>query len=914
MSDWKTYVRERLPLTGLRPEHEQDVVDDLAGQLDEAYRDAIARGLNDQDATAEAKAHIADWASLARQVTASPRLTSPLLTRIEDRTRDAALDGQRRAGMLAPLLHYLRSATRLRGHRGYFAFATATLAVAVGVNLIVFTVVNALWLRPLPFADADRLVAVLNQPFVRLTAPALKSFEALAGQAMTSDQLEGLRPRIRVDGVPRELETLGVTHQYFGLFGLTVRGRDFTQEDDRIGAEPVAIISDRFWASAFGRRPDVVGTMVSASPFAVRIIGVAPPGFEGAQRGERADLWIPHKLVPRASSFTEPAGDDNTSLPLAVFARLHPGQTVAAATQEFRKGILGGAEVDELRGPAVVPLKDVFGTPESRTIVIREGNALGVVAGLALLVLLGGCATLAALVLVHYERRRREQAVKIALGASRRRLAGELSLELALLALAGTVGAILLAFWGLRALPSLSLPGGVNLGRLDLSIDWRVVFAAIGATALTLVLAAWLPVSRFTRAALAGELVAGPAATASASSQRIRQTLLALHVTATIVVLVAAGLFVRAVIHGFGSAPGFDSARTAFATIQLRLTIPTSVSYDEHRRVMAEQTDRLSEALRALPGIESIAMGQAPISPEAASSMLTPIAIETNGQRQELFLGRMAGDANLLSALGVPLLSGRALTAADATVKPTPAVITASLARLLWPDAEPLGQTMSGGVGRGAVRYQVVGVARDFVFGSLSRPAAGVAVTVRAGGFGIGPQYVIQAKNPAALVEAINTATRGVVPDATLIKVLTGREVVTRDLEQQRLGAWFFSGFGLTALLLGVGGVFGLVAYLAESRRREFAVRLALGATSRNLVRHGLVAALVPVAAGVVAGLAIAAMVARLFTSLLTGLSTVDPITYVAVATTMMVCAALAGLGAAWRLRRMMPTDALRAD
>jgi ABC-type antimicrobial peptide transport system permease subunit len=208
----------------------------------------------------------------------------------------------------------------------------------------------------------------------------------------------------------------------------------------------------------------------------------------------------------------------------------------------------------------------------------------------------------------------------------------------------------------------------------------------------------------------------------------------------------------------------------------------------------------------------------------------------------------------------------------------------------------------------------VVGIAGDFVFGSLSQPAAGVVISVRQGGFGIEPQYVIRAVTSSTMVEPIEQTIREMLPNATLVKVRTGRDIVRDDLGQQRLGAWFFSGFGLTALLLGVGGVFGLVAYMAESRQREFAVRLALGATAHDLVRHGLTEALVPVAIGVVAGLVCAGLMARLFTSLLTGLSALDPITYVTVALTMMACAALAGLGAAWRLRRMTPTDALRTD
>jgi predicted permease len=502
------------------------------------------------------------------------------------------------------------------------------------------------------------------------------------------------------------------------------------------------------------------------------------------------------------------------------------------------------------------------------------------------------------------------------LGASRRRLAGELSLELGMLAVSGTIGALLVAIWGLGAMPSLSLPGGVDLRRLDLSIDWRVLSVAVAATVLTLVAAAWLPIGRVTRARLAGELIAGPAATASASSHHIRQALLALHVSATIVVLVAAGLFVRAVIHGFGNAPGFDADRTAFVTVRLN---PRLMSFDPESasawiEATAQRTTRLAEGLRALPGVSDVAFGWPPIGLEPARFLREPRAVDTMGEHHELLVGTMNGSPELLLTLGVQILAGRGLTAADAATNPTPAVVTSALTRTLWPASDPLGQILSVGSGRGGGPHQVVGVARDFVYGSLSRPAAGVVVTARQGGFGSEPRFAVRAAHPDSLAAPIREIVAATESDASWLKVETGRDIVTRDLGRQRLGAWFFSGFGLTALLLGVGGVFGLVAYMAESRRREFGVRLALGATSRDLVRHGLAAALVPVACGTAAGLVFAALVARVFTSLLTGLSALDPLTYAAVAVITRACAALAGLGAASRLRRMAPVDALRTD
>ena len=472
-----------------------------------------------------------------------------------------------------------------------------------------------------------------------------------------------------------------------------------------------------------------------------------------------------------------------------------------------------------------------------------------------------------------------------------------------------------MAVLGLRALPALSLSGGVDLARLDLSIDWRVLGAAIATTLLTLTVAAWLPVRRFTRAGLAGELLAGSAATPSSSSQRVRQALLSLHVTATIVVLVAAGLFVRAVNYGFGIGAGFDIDRLAFATVMLNATVTPGVDVtpEEWQRVTIERTSRLSNAIRAVPGVEAVSLGGPPISSTAASFLSDATSVTTSDEQHEVLLGRMRAGADWLSTMDVPLLSGRGLTAADVTTRPNPAIVTASLARKLWPARDPLGETFSGGRDRRGGLYQVVGVSGDFIYGSFSRPATGTVV-IAEDFEGNLPQFVVRTKSPAALAQSLQKIVAALEPKTLWLQIETGREIVTKDLGRQQLGAWFFSGFGLTALLLGVGGVFGLVAYLAESRRREFGVRVALGATPGDVVWRGARAALVPVGAGVVLGLVVAAIVARLFTSLLTGLSALDPLTFVSVGLVMLGCAALASFGAAWRLRGVAPMDALRAE
>jgi putative ABC transport system permease protein len=791
----------------------------------------------------------------------------------------------------------------LRSHPGYLAMAIFVLAVAVGVNLLVFTIVNALWIRPMPFPDPERVVTVTERTWTRLEAPQLRIFAGgIAGQLDATGWNAGLRPKIDIGG--RFPETLGVTSGYFNVLQLPIRGRDFSPGDELEGAEPVAIISDRLWSVAFARRDDVIGAVVPTQPVSLRVIGVAPPDFSGARRGEQVDVWIPTAVVRRLAP-----PDWKGPLSLMVLGRLGPDQNVAMADQRFwelldprDREFLEALEIRMARRPRVVSVADVFGTPDTRTFMINERDGALVVSGLALLVLLGGCATIAALVLVHYERRRAELAVKMSLGAGRGRLIREMLRDLSLVGIAGTAGGLLVAALGTRAIPAMSLPGGVDIGRLDLSIDWRVCAVAGAATLGTLFLAAIFPLARATRPRLASELV-GNASSTTLASQRARQALLALQVCATIIVLVSAGLFVRAVVHGFGGGPGFDVDRTVFVSIQERAPWNTGSGYRPEANV--QRIERLRQALREIPGVEEVADGLPPIG---SGDRFVIKKLKAQDRELDVSAAQLRGSPEMLSVLGVPIVRGRSLTAADPRAAPHAAVITESLARRLWPDGDPLGQPLRAPVSRYGP-FTVVGIARDFAFGSLTDPGEGAVITAQPNLNGVTSSFIVRTEQPVPVAAAISRTI-----EAQVVTVATGRETVARDIGRQRLGAWFFAGFGLAALVLGVGGAFGLVAYLAESQRKEFGVRVALGASMGHIVRRSLAAALLPVAAGVACGLFAAALVSRLFTSLLTGISPLDGPTYVAVAVTTLGCTAIAALAASWRLRRTNPADALRAS
>lgn len=797
-------------------------------------------------------------------------------------------------------------------HFGFGLGVSALLAFTVGLNVVVFAFVNALWLRPPPVKEPERVVAVLGVSYRAGLPPNFAAFERVAHQVATHS---GLEPNLEFVDVPRSLEVMGVTSGYFELFGLEIRGRDFIEDDDRPGAEPVAIISDRLWSQVFGRRAGIIGTIVPARPISVRIIGVAPRGFEGAQRGERTDVWVPRFLlpgvlrvppqaptlssVPGASVTTggnSGSGPDLPTLPLVPWARLAPGDTVADADRRVKE-IVSRA--------SVAPLSEVFGTPTRRTVLIREGNTAGVVAGLAMLVLLGGCAALASLILVHYERRRNEFGIRSALGASPARLVRLLGRELVGIGLAGTIGALLIANLTRLALPflDLSLPAGIDLARLDLSFDWRVLVAGLGMTTITVVLAASLPIARVTQRRVAGELLSAHATTASITSQRIRQGLLAVLVGATVVVLVAAALFIRSVDHAFGDTAGFDVERTVFVAVPVTPPV-TFRSYE----FQAARSRMVRDALRGIPGVDSVALGMSPISDSAVSQLRQTMAVRTGGATHELRTSLLGGSPDLLSTLGIPIVLGRGLTPSDLNAQPVPTVVTESMARKLWPEKGPLGQRIGDG------RYIVVGVARDFAFGSLAHPAEGVLVVPRDDQSAVARFAIRSVRSDPSLPEEIRRMLRKLLPDTAAATVVTGREVVARDIGRQRLAVWFFSGFGLVALVVGVGSVFGLVAYLADSRRREFAIRLALGATPRELIWYGIATALIPVAAGVVSGLAVAAVVARVFGALLVGVSPVDGLTYGAVATAVLGAGSGAALLAAWRLRGLRPAETLRTS
>lgn len=808
----------------------------------------------------------------------------------------------------------------LARQRRFLVVSTITLGLGVGANLLVFTIVNALWLRPRPIASPHRVVMIVGNTggasgttedfffsdrFLREHILPLQVFEDIAAQVATSGANAEFLPRIWMDGVAGPIESLAVTPRYFSVLGLPIMGRDFLPSDDQPGAAPVAIISDRLWRTTFRGRPEVLGATIQASPVPLLIIGVAPPGFEGARLGENAEIWIPRHLVSRVA-----AQDTRRDPPLLAIARLKTGFGLL----EAQRGVAAIPSPAFLRYE-VIPIESVFGSPTSRTLALRPDVLVFVASGTALLVLCGACATQISLLLVYYERRRREFAIRVALGCSIASLMRALVAELLGIAAIGALAALCISRLMLAVLPALSLPGGIDLTRIDLSHDWRVVSFSLVTALAAVVVAAIVPVRRCMRAGVVAELHHATGQITS-SAFGVRKAILVIQVASTVILLVGAGLFVRTVNVAFTTRAGFDQDNVVFLEAQIRPS--SSVSTKDFEARTATNVPRirhLMEALRQLPGVNMVALGGSPIGLDQLASTREPKTVATVNDQRRLLVSVDAVGPEYIETIGGALLRGKLLSERDIVEGgEKPALVTLALANTLWPGASPLERPFVVG----SRRYRVLGVIRDMAFGSFSLDlragvfeAAGVQQSARPMTLKLTLRTTPDA---SATADAVRRTVSDAFPEASRVFVETGRDVLARDLGRQRLGAWFFSGFGVVALLLGIGAVFVIVLDLSEARRREMAIRMALGDSLRHVTGMLVAAGLGPAILGLAVGLVASTLLGRWIESLLVGVGHLDSMTYIVVSALTSIGSVAAALVAASRIGRMTPTEALRQE
>ncbi|MFL5579604.1 MAG: ABC transporter permease [Gemmatimonadaceae bacterium] len=802
--------------------------------------------------------------------------------------------------MTSDLRYALRQLARTPG---FTIVAVLSLALGIGANTTIFSVVNAVLLRPPPFRDPERVVTVHATD---ARGRGFHSFSWLdyADYRDRTRALAGLAAyrtlALQIEGDETGSSPIGelVSGDFFEVVGTPAAlGRTFRAAD---GDAPVVVISDALWRRRFGADPGVPGRALVVNGQPLTVVGVMPPEFTGPTVGIVFDAYVPARLA----ALVRARGDlltDRDAGGFELLGRLAPGATREAARAEL-EAIAAQIQREHPRpgeGRHVNVLKASFLFQQFRTPVAAFGGFLMAIVGI---VLLAACANLANLLLARAAARRREIGVRIALGAGRGRLVRQLLIESLLLALLGAAAALMITLWATDALVGFRapLPAPVHV---DFPIDGRVLAFTLGVAVLTGVAFGLAPALQATRSDVVAAL-RGDAGLPSRS--RLRGALVGTQVALSLVLLVAAGLFLRTLRNAGDADVGFDARRGILADANAGIA-----GYDEARG--RQYFERLLERAGAIPGVRGATLVE--VMPLGLSNSETALWSEAacceREARVRIDFGR-AGPG-FFATLGVPLRRGRDFTAADREGAPRTIVVNETLARRLWGSADAIGRRVRFAGDSGWV--EVVGVARDGKYRSLAedpRPYAWVP---------FGQWYegritllVRTDADPAAVLPTLRQAAAEVDPRVPLTDVTT----IEAHLRIARLPAQIAGAllglFGGLALALAAVGVYGVMAFVVARRRREIGIRMALGARAADVVRLVVRQGMRPVLIGSVVGLLLAALLARLVSGLLYGVSPLDPPTFVGISLLLAGVAMLATWVPARRAARVSPVEALRSE
>lgn len=814
--------------------------------------------------------------------------------RMKERTRDA-----RGTRWLEDAVRDLRYAARgLRRAPGFTAVAVLTLGLGIGATTAMFSLVDGVLLRGLPYPDAQRVMAVWerNDEGASLHASYLnfadwrreaESFEALAAYTPPSP-VTVLGPA----GGARSVVTR-VSQDFFRVGGVApFLGRLPGPDEHAEGGPPVAVASHRFWLEALGGPADLAGVTVSVQGLVHDVVGVMPPGFD---LPAGPDLWL---SLDRAVPWSVRANHV-----VRVVGRLAPGGSAALARQELDRihaGIRAQAPEVETAGVLVRPLQEEFVGSARQPLILLLGAA-----GFLLLV---ACGNVATTFLARGAGRTGEMGLRASLGAGRGRLVRQLVMESTLLAALGAGAALVVArgiVWATRWVDPAAVPrlAGVTL-------DGRVLGFALVTALATVVAFGLAPALRLT----AGDLVAASRSGRAGADRRHRATwrlLMAGEVALAVVLLAGAGLLLRNLAAILDRDLGYDPDGVVTASLHLPAekfqTAAQAVAFLEG----------LAEGVHGTPEVDEVGFGlMLPI--RGTGSLGGPVLLDGGVRTDAVFQYRVA-DAGYFRALGVPLLEGRLFGPGDGADAPHVAVIDAAMARALWPDESAVGQRFDPG-GMDPYRDQdltvvgVVGEVRDWSQGPGDSPTYYVHLPQRpafAGMFGL--NMVVHGGSPAAVADAIRTQVRQRDPDVP-VQTAVLRSRLADSAGDRRFTAFVLGGFALAALLLAVVGIYGVVSYAVARRTREMGVRLALGARPAQVRGAAQADALGTVAVGAAVGLGGAILLSRTLGSLLVGVGSLDPVAYLGGVALLLAAAWVASWIPARRATRVNPVQALRQE
>jgi predicted permease len=954
MPEWKNQVRKRLASLKLSPLREAEIVEELAQHLEDRYKDLQVHGASEEEAAHMALVEFFENEMLTRGLR---RVERPFNSEI------VVLGARRRKNMISDIWQDLRYGMRMLGKsRGFTLVAVLSLALGIGANTAIFSVVDAVLLKTLPVKDPNRLVVFnweAGQPFrsggIRGTfvpwgyTPGKRgssSFRSRIYEAMRAEHLREPNSPLSdlfafasvygLNVVADDLaeSTLGqfVSGNYFDGLGVApLIGRTITEADDNPSAEPVAVISHKYWQERFGADPSVIGKQISVNKNTFTIIGVAPPGFVGAgQIDARPTITVPIAFQPVLESempMVDRPGRPGISW-LQVMGRLKPEATMEQA-RESLNGVFQSLSLELMppprreNEPAQIEPKDypnliarpgAQGMWEIRSVYSTTVYMLMGVVGLILLI---ACANVANLLLARAALRAPEITVRLAVGAGRWRLVQQLLTESLLLAAMGGAVGVLFAIWGKEMLTTMGdslLPAG-----FEYPMSWRVLGFTIAISLLTGILFGLAPAWRATSLDLTSSLKESNRASVGLSRSRLSKVLVIAQVAMSLILLIGAGLYIRTLRNLEQVDLGFNKENLLLFSIQ-----PRTLGYKEERlrQVYTDVFERLS----AIPGVRSATFGNFPLVAHYVYNINLIMPDETAESNAERTTNKQSVRDNYFSTMQIPLLRGRSFTEKDDQRALKVALVSETFVRKYFPDEDPIGKRV-GFDSETVGKIEIIGIVGDIKYNSHrdEEPMIYTHWLQDNGSLDMGEMsFALRtAGEPTALVSNARQAVSEVDPNLPLINVKTQEQQVNDSLMQERVFARLLSLFGALALLLAGIGLYGLMAYSVTQRKTEIGIRMALGAQALDVLKlviwQGMILVIVGLGIGAIGAYGLKKLVESqdllaTVENQLYGVQTTDPTTLVLVVVLLIIAGVLACWIPARRASQVDPMSTLRNE
>ena len=896
MPEWKAEVRKRLSRLNLEPAHEAEIVEELSQHLEDVYQRSLNAGATEAEATSAALKELAIDDLLQKEMIRSqtPFKESPVA------------GGPTNSNFVADLLHDLRYAARLqRKNPGFTVIAIIALALGIGANTAIFSVVNTVLLRPLPYKDPERLVMVwedatkLGYPHDTPAAANFvdwrdqsQVFEGMAAIADTSFNLTG-------SGDPERLEGRRVSANMFPLLGVEPQiGRVFTAAEDQPGAQHVVLLSYALWQRRFGGDPGIIGKSLTLNGENHVVVGVMPARFQFPSSDDQA--WVPIAFTQ------EEAGNRNRHY-LQVLARLKPGVSLTQAQSEMST-IAARLQQQYPQsntdlGAAVQPLHE--------HLVGDIRPALLVLLGAVGLVLLIACANVANLLLARAAVRQKEIAVRVALGARRWRLIRQFLTESVLLSTFGGLVGLAIAYGGLVLLKAF-IPENISQAR-EISMDLKVLgftFLVSVATGLIFGLAPAIQAARFNQIDTLKE--GGRDAATGGSGKRLRGLLVTAEVAISLVLLIGAGLLINSFLRLRNVDPGFRADNL----LTMKIVLPEP-KYEEMQRRSVFYTELINR-VQSLAGVRSAAVtSNLPLYRQGNS-----IGVGIEGQPdpppgQERIVVTRIISPGYFDTMSIPVLRGRGLADQDTETSPNVVVISETMARRYWPGEDAVGKRIAAGRIRKPEDWiQVVGVVKDVrQFELNAEPRPQMYLTYRQAGFFDSRDLVVKTDvDPASMAATVRKAVWEIDKDQPVSNIQTMNEILADSIARQRFSMLLLAIFAAVALVLAGVGIYGVMSYSVAQRTREIGIRMALGAQTGAVLKLAVGYGMKLVIAGIAIGLVAALALTRVMSTLLFGVTATDPTTFTLISLLLIAVAVLASYLPARRATRVNPIIALRYE